>query len=172
MKRFAIFILFILILSCHSTKNDDEGIEKNSSGKPIYFPYAPRYENGFEAGRSEYIKVVLDIWKEYETGDVRKKSKSFADSVTFIFRDEEYKGKKDSVLSKYKKRRDNYSYVQNHIDSWMPAYAKDHDDYWVFLWGRQDCTDKEGGFKALQVHEIWRFNKEGKINFMQEYVSR
>ena len=167
-----IFVLFIFTLSCTNKSENINDVPKDSSGKSVYFPYTTRYSNGFDPGRPEYLRTVLDIWKEFETGDVTKTANSFEDNISITFPDQELNGPKDVVLAEFKKRRSVYSVIQNHFDSWMPAKAKDHDDEWVFIWGWQERTGKDGKLSVAVIHEIWRFNKEGKINFMKQYISR
>src|SRR4051812_3362415 len=169
---FLLSAAFIGLLACRHNPNTSPHVVTEPSDSGIYYPYSPIYSGGFKTGNYKYLKIVTEIWKEFENGDITRKASDFADSVTIVYPDRILNGKTDSILRAVKKTRDKYLSVQSFIYSWMPARAKDHDDDWVFIWGRQELTDKGGKMKTAEVHEIWQFNKKGKIIQMQQYVSR
>ena len=162
----------ITFLGCNNKSNPPSQSPPEQSDSGIYYPYSPIYSNGFKTGNYKYLKIVTEIWKEIENGDITRKASDFADSLTMVYPDQVLNGKRDSILRIVKRTRDKYLAVQSFIYSWMPARAKDHDDDWVFIWGRQEVTDKAGKLKIAEVHEIWQFNQQGKIMQMQQYISR
>jgi hypothetical protein len=173
MVKFLILSFPIWLCACNN--NSAKSVQASESQEPdsgIYYPYSPIYSNGYKTGSYKNLKIVTDVWKQFENGDITKSAGSFADDITVVYPDQVISGKKDTVLAQLKKLRDNFPTVQSFIYSWMPAKARDHDEDWVFIWGRQELTDKEGKLKSIEVHEIWQFNKEGKIIFMQQYHTR
>lgn len=142
--------------------------EKDSA---LYYPYAPAYTSGFDKGKDIYGKTVLDFWREWETGDVMKTRSFFADSIRFILADDIFRGASEEVLKKFKARRARYSDVQFHIDYWMPLKATDTGQDMVFVWGRQDCTKLNGEREYMVLHQIWLFNRFGKITEMKHYLT-
>lgn len=173
MKKILPSLIVIVFFACNNNSANTPpqgGPEESDSG--IYYAYSPIYSNGYKTGSYKNLKMVTDVWKQYENGDITKSAGTFADDITFVYPDQVISGKKDSVLGQVKKLRNGYATVQSFIYSWMPAKAKDHDEDWVFIWGRQEYNDKEGKLKSIEVHEIWQFNKEGKIIFMQQYHTR
>lgn len=167
MKSFAALLCSILLTCC----TDKKPVTKSSGPDTVvYYPYEPVYTSGYEKGNPLYAKEVLTIWKEWETGDVKHRSESFADSLRLILPNTIVNGKRDSVLSVFGKRRKAYTDVQCYIDSWMPVKAKDNGEELVLLWGRQDCTNgKKRDY--LVLHEIWTFNKQGKIKQLVQYLT-
>jgi hypothetical protein len=172
MKQILSVLILLLTASACTSKRESKEPVYQAGDSTIYYPYSPVYASEFEPGRSLYAKMVLDIWKQYETGDVTHSAKSFSDSVLIILPDKTFRGRRDSALSFLKKRRQVYVEVQCFIDAWMPVHVKDVGDDLVFLWGRQDCTAKNGKRDYLVVHEIWRFDKKGKIRSLQQYYTR
>jgi hypothetical protein len=172
MRYFPLVAIAVLISACNNSVTNPPQSKDNSSDSGIYFAYSPLYTNGYKPGNYKLVKIVTDFWRQFENGDVRTTANSFADDITFVYPDKVISGKKDTVLSQVKQIRDNYTAIQSFVASWLPAQAKDRNDDWVFIWGRQEFTDKNLQFKAVEVHEIWQFNKEGKIVFVQQYQSR
>jgi hypothetical protein len=123
-------------------------------------------------GDNKKLKIVSDIWKEIENGDIKKSAEFFADEINFVFPNQAIRGKKDSVLSEVKKIRDSYLSLQTFVYSWMAARSKDHNEDWVFIWGKHVLTDKRGKLQIVEIHEIWQFNEAGKIKFVQQYNTR
>jgi hypothetical protein len=169
MKKIISLLLFIILLSGCLGKDNQEKISPQNDSS-VYFPYASRYATDFEKGDPRYLEMVLDFWKEYETGNVKKTAKNFADTILMVLPEGFFSGQKDSVLASFKKTRDKYSIVQCHLDTWMPARINGKDN-WVFIWGWQERTDKNGKLEAPVLHEVWRINKKGKIDFMQQYLT-
>jgi hypothetical protein len=155
--------------------NSSTTVSQTYDGQPdsgIYYAYSPIYTSGYKYGNYQLVKPVTDYWKQFENGDIRTTANIFAEEITLVFPDQVIRGKRDTVLAQAKKLRDSFTVVQSFIYSWMPVITKDSGDDWVFIWGRQEVTDKAGKLKAVEVHEIWQFNKEGKIMFMQQYQTR
>jgi hypothetical protein len=171
------FLLLSLVsglafVACNNNTNVPTQNVAEESDSGIYYPYSAIYSNGFKTGSYKNLKTVTEIWREYENGDITKTASNFADSLTVVYPDKVLNGTTDSVLREIKRIRDSYLTVQCFIYSWMPARAKDNNDDWVFIWGRQEFTDKAGKLKIAEVHEIWQFDKKGKITLMQQYQTR
>lgn len=88
-----------------------------------------------------------------------------------IYGDKVFNGKKDSVITLIQKEREKYDPVQFFIESWLPVYSTTNEEDMVFLWVREELTDSKGKYTNTLIHEIWLFNKEGKISFMQRYTA-
>lgn len=136
----------------------------------IYYPYSPIYSE-FEPGNPVYAKTVLEIWRQFETGNLMSTANKFADSITLTFKDNIYTGKRDSILAIFKNRRDAYTDVQCYVDSWQPVHAKQTNDDLVLLWGRQDGIIHNKKRDYLVLHEVWSFDRKGKIRSMIQYIT-
>ena len=160
-------ISFSALSSCN--RNSQKPPSGNANDTVLYYPYAPVYANGFQKGDPEHAQKVLAIWKELESGDLIHRSGYFADSISIILPDRIMRGKKDSILRMMRKRWETYSDVQCYIDAWLSVHPNNRKEELVLLWGRQDLTEKNGKREYQVLHEIWRFNTQGKIISWEQY---
>ena len=103
---------------------------------------------------------------------LKKNAGDFADEINYVTPQLVLRGKKDSVLTEVKKIRNQYKSLQTFVYSWMPVKSKDQNEDWVFIWGRHLIQDKSDKMQIFEVHEIWQFNNEGKIKYVQQYNTR
>jgi len=167
MRKTLVFLIIIVFAAC---SNHKQKAVSTGTDTTVYYPYTAIYSE-LEKGKPSDAKTVLEVWRAYETGNVLSASKNFSDSLTLIFEDGIFTGKRDSILKIFQKRRDLYTTVQSYVDSWMPVHAKQANRNLVFVWGRLDCTTNKGKRDYLVVHEIWRFDPSGKIRQMDQYVT-
>lgn len=163
-----VLILAFLSVQCNNNRQAHSAPEKKDTA--IYYPYSPIYSE-FEAGNPNHSKIVLEVWRQFETGNLLSTANKFADSISLVFKDKIYYGKRDSILAIYKKRRDAYESVQCYVDSWLPVHAKQTGDDLVLVWGRQDGIVQNKKRDYLVIHEVWNFNKQGKIRSMVQYLT-
>ena len=162
---------WILLVACFSfaCKNSSEKNKIPPKDSPVYYPYAPVHSNEFEKGNEKNAKKVLEIWRQYETGNILKNQQIFADSIRLILPDLILKGGREAVLLQYQKRRDALSDLQCFVYAWLPVHTRDTGEDLVYIWGLYDGTRKNGDRDYARVHEIWRFDKEGKITEMEQF---
>lgn len=165
--RIWLFIFSLMILT--GCKNGQRERTRSSSDTAVYYPFAPIYSNEFDPGKPEYARMVLQVWRQYETGSMKPEWKSFADTIRLILPDKILHGHKDSILQLYQQRRDRYINMQCFISSWLPVHFTDEGDDVVYVWGIYDGTFANGDRDYAMVHEIWRFNKDGKISELEQF---
>lgn len=168
MKLASGFLFLIsILLSC---KDRQPRMEKGKERpENVYYPFAPIYSNNFEKGDPQNAEKVLQVWRQYETGRVSHTAKLFADSIRLILPDKILLGKKDSILKLYEGKRNGYSNMQSFVYSWMPVHVKDKNEDMVFVWGLYDGTKLNGDRDYAMVHEIWRFDNNGKIKELEQF---
>ena len=167
--KFFLYAILFLTAGCGTKQGNAPNHRPTDS--VLYYPYQAIYTDGFEMGPPAKALLVLELWKELENGDIRKRAKEFSDSLHLIFPDQVFDGQKDEALNIFQKRRNQYSSVQYYVDAWMPLKAKNNEDELVVLWGKQDCTRSNGKRDYQVIHEIWRFDKQGKIRQMDQYLT-
>jgi len=42
-------------------------------------------------------------------------------------------------------------------------------DHWVLIWGVETDTHKDGKVDSVGLQETWRFNQDGKANYLIQY---
>lgn len=167
MKNYFLFLLILTTAACTNSAKPTIIAKKDTT---LYYPYDAIYSE-LEHGNPVNAQKVLEVWRFYETGNMQSTGKYFSDSLTLIFLDNIYSGKRDSILNIWQKRRDRYYGVQSYVDTWLPVHAKQTGEDMVLLWGRQDCATKDGQRPYLILHEIWRFDKAGKIRSVDQYLT-
>ena len=168
MKKIAfVTICFLLVAACaNHPAHKEAGAVKDSL---IYYPYSPVYSGSFKKGSDINALHVLQIWKEWETGDLLHSSGKFADSISIILPDRIMNGRKDSLLTMMKKRREAFAGLQSYVDAWLAVKPVEKNEELVLLWGRQDFTRKDGSRDYRMIHEIWRFDPQGRITSWEQY---
>ena len=161
--------IFLPLLTLLAACQSPAPAPKPQTDDSLLYPYSPVYSNSYRPATGKLAQAVLNFWKEYETGDVLHTAGSFADSIVFILPDTILKGSNASVLEAFKRKRSTYTDMQCYVDSWMPLQETSRSDELVFLWGRQDGTSKGGKRIYRVLHEIWRFDRKGKIIQLEQY---
>src|SRR5688500_656115 len=135
------WILFIacFVVACNNSSNQKPVFSKDS---PVYFPYAPVRSNEFGKGNEHLARKVLEIWRQYGTGNFRMNNRLLADSVRFSLLHRILTGNKDSVLRWYQKKREGFSDMQRFVYSWLPVHNTDPREDLVYVWGLYDGTLK------------------------------
>jgi hypothetical protein len=165
MQKF-LYILLLFVLSCGRKPSGTE-----TKPAEVYYPFAPRKDVDFEKGDKNFANIVLNIWRGYSSGNVKGYRKYFADSLKLVFNDKVITGRSDSVLNIYQDRRNKLSTLQAHIDYWQPVFEKEKQEDWVLLWVTHEGTKPDKKMDSYSIHQVWKFNQEGKIFLMQEYRS-
>ena len=162
------WILFLgcCSLACNNSSNQLPTIARDS---PVYYPYAPVHSNIFNTGNEILARNVLDIWRQYETGNMKTNNLFLADSLRFILPERILIGSKDSVLRWYQNKRERFSDMQCFVYSWLPVHKTDTREDLVYVWGLYDGTLKNGDRDYAMVHEIWRFDQNGRIKEMEQF---
>jgi hypothetical protein len=145
---------------------------KESMGTPnIEFPYVANYSSRFEISDPKYSKTVLDVWKAYEMNNLDNISNYLADNISMILSDGTVINGKENFLTGIKAYRGSMTNVKLSIDAWMTTRSTDKDEHWVCVWGDEEQTMTDGKSQTISLHEIWRFNSDGKIDFLRQYSS-
>ena len=172
MKILSIYITSVLLLLLFSFPSCKEKTKKAEPKTPeVYYPFSSRLDLDFLEGNKQYSNIVLNIWRGYSSGNLLSYREHFADSIKLVLHDETISGGTDSILKVLQLRRDQLSTVQAHIDFWQPVYEREKNEHWVLLWVSHEGTRHDKKLDSYSLHQIWKFNDEGKIFFMNEFRS-
>lgn len=167
MRTVSLAAFFLLVLSCNN-KQEKPGTAKT---KNVYYPYSPYQTSNFEIGQPQHVKTVLDFWRAFDRGHLLYLKESFAPQVTIMLPDQYMQGIRDTVLTQWQKKREGYTTVQTMVDSWVPVQATDTKENFILVWARREMSLPDGKILHRTIHEKWRINQFGKIDFMQHYVN-
>ena len=147
-------------------------VKAEYANEKMNLPYVAEYSSSFMPGNPAYSKTVLELWKDWDDNTFDLHSDMFADTVMLTFPDGNSVRGKDSAIIQAKKIRGGLASAKSTVEAWMPTKSIDRNEEWVLVWGREEDTDMNGKKTTVLLHEIWRFNKDGKIDFMRQYMSK
>ena len=179
MNKIFFLLLSSSLIACSSGENKTkvESMATNSSDsakkETVTYPYNIEYSSSFEIGDQRQAKTILDLWKDWDNATLLNSKDHFADSVEMHFADGNMMHTtRDSMMATAQKIRDQYSKVASSISAVIPLKATDKNENWVAVWGKEIDTHKDGKVDSFYLQEVWRFNNEGKVNLLYQYMSK
>ncbi|HXS58882.1 MAG TPA: hypothetical protein VN726_22315 [Hanamia sp.] len=137
----------------------------------ISYPYTAMYSSDFKIGNPGDAKLVLDLWKDYDDNAFDRHD-LFADTAVMFLADGTVIRGKDSIVAGAKQFRGALSSSMSTLDAWVPLKSVDKNENWVALWGTETDAWPDGKTAKRDIHEIWRINKDGKVDFMKQFQSK
>ena len=123
--------------------------------------------------RSVMQKMYKHCWnytKNWDNNTLDNSKSAFAENDTMYFSDGNmFAGSRDSLFIIANKMRGQMGSVVDSIHAWVPLRSKDKKDQWVAIWAREISTNAKGIKKSKELHEVWRFDNNGKINLVYQY---
>jgi hypothetical protein len=181
MKRLVVLIIAvpILLISFPSfaqevkVKEDKVKI-KNGDAKMKMdvkaLPYKAGYSSNFTIGNKAYANMILNVWKDWDE-NMLDRHDYYADSLEVFFADgTTLKGKQASIEAA-KKFRSSMTSVKSTIHAWVPLKSMDMNEDVVCIWGNEENTMPDGKIENKEIHEVWWFNKDGKIHEMRQWAA-
>lgn len=144
----------------------------SNAGMGDMLPYKAQYSSQFEMGDPAKSKMILELWKDWDDNNFSRHANYFADTVSMTFPSGEMVKGKDSVLASATRYRGSLASVKSTVDAWISTRSIDKNEDWVCIWGSETDVDKEGKSTTTHLHEIWRINKDGKVDYMQQFAGK
>ncbi len=175
MRKMYLLASLVWAASCSNPQPEDTKAGTDtpaSTTASVQYPYNMRYSSDFSMGDTSDAKIVMTLWKQFDENRLDESLGYFADSVMMIFPDgNTVNAGKDSVLAMTKAYRAEYSNVRSEVDVVLPVKENSKGDRWVLVWG-EEYHEKAGKKDSALLHEVWMFNKAGKIAFMHQYAGK
>ena len=143
----------------------------NSFAQKKANPYKADYSSNFKMGNPAYADKVLDIWKDWDDNEL-KRHDYFADTVSMWMPDGSVTHGKANNLEMVIKYRGSMTSSKSTIHAWVPLYSIDTKDNFVCVWGSEVDTFPDGKVEKKELHEVWWFNKDGKVSIMRQWNSK
>lgn len=135
----------------------------------IPLPYAVNYSSKFVSGDPAHAKTVLDLWKDFDNNTFDRNAAAFADTAIMQLTDGTVVRGAEAMIDGAKAYRSSLASVNSTVDAVLSTRSIDRDEDWVLVWGTTVETDKAGKTKTMLLHEAWRLNKDGKVDFMMQF---
>ena len=142
----------------------------SGAGMGEMLPYKAEYSSQFEIGDPAKSKMILELWKDWDDNNFSRHADYFADTVTMILPSGDVITGKDSVRASAERYRGSLTSAQSKVDAYISTRSIDRNEDWVCIWGSETDVDKDGNTTVRNLHEIWRINKDGKVDFMQQFA--
>lgn len=179
MRKIYLFAAIAFLVACTSSsdKSKTEGVKASDSvstkEESLTYPFTPDYSSDFEIGDAKNAQTLLELYRNWDNNTLDNSKSSFAEIDTMYFSDGTmFAGSRDSLFAIANKMRGQMGSVVDSIHAWVPLRSKDKNEDWVLIWTREISTDAKGKKTAKEIHEAWRFDKNGKINLMYQYEQR
>ncbi|HSC38465.1 MAG TPA: hypothetical protein VLD19_11350 [Chitinophagaceae bacterium] len=170
-RLFAVAALAALLAGCtdNPAPEKKDAMAAAPAADSLHYPYKATYSSAFTMGDPANAKIVLDIWKAYETNKLGDTKSLFADSVTMEFSDGFFlHTSRDSLIAGGNADRAQYASVIDSVEAWQSIHLTDKNEDWVAVWAREWTASNKGKKDTAAVHEIWQL-KGGKVTYMAQY---
>ena len=174
MKNILTFlILAVFLLSCNGSQEQDQQEEETATKvntSEVDLPYTPTYSIDVDQNVSdEDLRIILQSYKDWETGDMQGLREAFGDSIAFNGWDgTNYNGPTESLMNRWSASRDSLSDVKIEIAVWIKNHFPVDDHHNVTLWYTETDTYTDGRVKKYNMHDINQI-KDGKIVWYAQY---
>ena len=172
--RLLIFLLPLAMLSaCNS--EDKANVKSatstdSSSTTTVVYPYEITYSSQFAISDPAQSKIILDLWKDFDQGNLSNSADKFADSVSmYLAEGAVMHTSRDSMIAMTQRYRNSFSKVESRVAAVLPARSTDKNENWVSVWGTEYDTYPDGKVDSVNLMETWRFDSSGKVNLMMQY---
>ena len=133
--------------------------------------YKATFSSNFKMGNQKYANKILELWKDWDN-NVFTKSDYFADTITAYFPDGTMVKGKEAFIESGKKYRGGFTTVKSIVHAWAPLYSEDKKTDAVCIWGEEADTTPDGKITTTSLHEVWFFNKDGKISTFRQWTAK
>lgn len=172
MKKSILYAFVLSLIACN-----DAAEEKNQksdstavSNEAVSYVSPVAYSSDFEIGNSKQAQIVVSLWKDFDDNNLQNGKEAFADSVTLELPGMRMQTTRDSAIAATTAYRSQYTSMTSTVEAVLPTKARNRGEDWVAIWGMEKKTDKAGKTDSVRIHEIWRFIKDGKIDYMAQFI--
>ena len=153
-------------------KDDNTKIKiKDKDGMDMAYPYTATYSSNFVMGNPAHSRMILNMWKDWDD-NAFDRNDFWADTIAIYLPDGTVMKGKSAAMEGAKKYRGGLASAKSTVHAWVPLRSTDKNENWVAIWGTEVDTWPDGKVETLELHEIWRINKDGKIDLMRQFTAK
>jgi hypothetical protein len=134
-------------------------------------PYKATYSSKFKMGKQQYANMILDLWKDWDD-NMLDRHDYLSDTVTAYFPDGSMVKGKAAFTEASKKYRSGFTTVKSVVHAWIPLQSEERNEDVVCIWGEEADTTPDGKTTKTSLHEVWFFNKAGKIASFRQWSAK
>ncbi len=160
----------LLILAACNTPQTGSAPVNASTKDTLPYPFKATYSSDITVpGSAQVAHEVLDVWKAFESNDIKSKRASFADTVVYDdasgFR---FNGPADSLLAFAGQDIRDLDSLRFDISAWQSAHVNDKNQDWVNIWSTERRYPKKGKPDTSLIQENWMV-ANGKIVYFNQF---
>lgn len=173
-----LLIISVVVLAACNSKKDDAKTDSMKSGSDTTMQANVTYDypvtfSKFEIGDAKNAKMLTELWKDFDNGDLSVHKGYFADQVEMLLANSAPMiGASDTIIKNVQNYRNTIASVKSTVDAIVPLHNLDSNYNYVAIWGKEVDTWKNGKTDSSYLQEVWRFNKDNKVDWMVQYVSK
>ncbi|MGI8581547.1 MAG: hypothetical protein ACR2KX_05110 [Chitinophagaceae bacterium] len=152
-------------------KPDSMNSQMNSGMNSGTANYTASYSSNFVIGNPAHTKMIVDLWKDWDDNAFDRHD-YMADTLVMYLPDGTVTKGKAANAEGAKKFRGGLTSSKSTIDAMIPLRSTDRNEDWVAMWGTETNTWPDGKVETRQIHEVWRINKDGKVNLMRQFAAK
>ncbi|GAC1383860.1 MAG: hypothetical protein NVSMB45_11480 [Ginsengibacter sp.] len=133
--------------------------------------YTAAYSSDYSIADKKYSDIILTLWQDYENNTLMAHD-FFADTVTIMMADGNIIHGKQQMGQAIGGFRNSLKSVSTSVHAWVPLHSNDLKTNVVCIWGSETDTYPDGHTAVQELHEVWFFNKDGKISLMRQWAAK
>jgi hypothetical protein len=167
-KLFSLAIIVAAALAACNTKTN-----RDTAKDTLKYAYKATYSSDITVPISPVnAQKVLQVWKMFETANIKAMKPYFADSVRYDAADGmHFYGPTDKLLAFAKQDIDGLDSMRFDITMWQSAHLNDKNEDWVNIWSRERRYPKKGKPDTVLMQENWQV-KNGKVVWFNQYLAK
>jgi hypothetical protein len=126
----------------------------------------------FVMGNPAHAIKIQELWQDYDDNAFQRHPHYFADNFMATHSDGQVIRGKDTALLIMSQYRSGLTNVKSTIDAVVPLKRTDKNEDLVAIWGTETATDAQGKTTTVAIHELWSFNKDGKVTSIRQYTAQ
>lgn len=169
MTKFSALVLLLLAVACNTPSNEVVPVvDKPAEVKKHDYGVKFSYSADLTLGDPALADKVVAMWKHYDANTTDSTRAYFADSVFNDMPGFAGKLQVDTMMKEIKASRAAFSSCNTSFDAILTTKAEGKDETVVCVWG-VETTTKAGKTSKRDLHELWGFNKDGKVTWIKQY---
>lgn len=173
MKRFFVTVFALSLLACNNEATTEAPVEAKANVPADMHGFTPGYSASFVMDDAKNTETILALWKDWNTGDLSHGRAHFADSLALFLADgTTMVGQTDTILAGVQAYRSSFKSMVAAVDAVFSTHSTDKNEDWVAIWGNEIMTHGDGKVDSVSIHEIWRLNKDAKVDMMVQFTKK
>jgi ketosteroid isomerase-like protein len=171
MKRLSILLTMAALVVLTQNAAAQQNHAKPVANKPVNMPY--KMENtDLRFGNSQYTLKVLQAWKAYEDNQLDNLTSMFTEDIWGSLPDGTVIKGREAFLNAFKAYRSSFASVTQMVNACTTLKSAEHpENDATLIWGVETDTKKDGTVQKAAIHEVWFFNKDGKVFEFHQYAA-